>query len=278
MSPQSNAGKAFFIVWSLIAVPTMTILVQEMGSTVVAALNQGTFKLADWTVMPKKGLAKAFVAKVHSLFTSLVALHKSRLYSQTSRRRQPSRVDVGGAQGAFLVFSGRTERKNAGSQPGPAGCMAAAASSSAEAHEHVLARQLAAAIRDVAHDLGASPPKRYTFEEWEHFATLIRFSRRQGGEKVDVGGGGEDDSGPVEWDWIGADSPMLADTTEAQWVLDRLCESLNRYTRTQARRQAGAGRPATAVPFAPTASCSSSPSSPPAPSHSSSSVDPAPAS
>jgi len=39
----------------------------------------------------------------------------------------------------------------------------------------------------------------------------------------------------VEWDWIGEDSPMLADVGESEWVLDRLCESLNRYTRKQAR-------------------------------------------
>ncbi len=29
---------------------------------------------------------------------------------------------------------------------------------------------------------------------------------------------------------------MLADITEAEWVLDRLCESLNRYTRRQSTR------------------------------------------
>src|SRR3954468_16292187 len=60
-SPKSNAGRPFFIVWSLIAVPTMTILIQEMSSTVVSAVNRGTFTLADWTVMPKKGVAKAFL-------------------------------------------------------------------------------------------------------------------------------------------------------------------------------------------------------------------------
>jgi potassium channel subfamily K len=30
-SPKSNAGRAFFVIWSLIAVPTMTILVSDMG-------------------------------------------------------------------------------------------------------------------------------------------------------------------------------------------------------------------------------------------------------
>ena len=60
-SPKSNAGKPFFIVWSLVAVPTMTILVSDMGDTVVAAVNRGTFTLADWTIMPKEGVWHDFL-------------------------------------------------------------------------------------------------------------------------------------------------------------------------------------------------------------------------
>ena len=44
----------------------------------------------------------------------------------------------------------------------------------------------------------------------------------------------EEHEGLVEWDWIGENSPMLADESETEWVLERLCESLNRYTRHQA--------------------------------------------
>ena len=43
----------------------------------------------------------------------------------------------------------------------------------------------------------------------------------------------EEEEGIVEWDWIGEDSPMLAEETESEWVLDRLCESLGRYMRKQ---------------------------------------------
>lgn len=35
--------------------------------------------------------------------------------------------------------------------------------------------------------------------------------------------------GLIEWDWIGKNSPMMADQHECEWVLDRLCESLDRY-------------------------------------------------
>ncbi|OCL04385.1 voltage-gated potassium channel, partial [Glonium stellatum] len=52
LSPKSNAGRCFFVVWSLVAVPTMTILISDMGDTVVAAFKRATFTLADFTVLP----------------------------------------------------------------------------------------------------------------------------------------------------------------------------------------------------------------------------------
>ena len=60
-SPRSNAGKPFFIIWSLVAIPTMTILISDMGDTVISAINRGTFTLADWTVMPKAGVWHDFL-------------------------------------------------------------------------------------------------------------------------------------------------------------------------------------------------------------------------
>lgn len=39
----------------------------------------------------------------------------------------------------------------------------------------------------------------------------------------------EEEEGVVEWDWLDENSPMLSDQSEAEWVLDRLCESLLRW-------------------------------------------------
>ncbi|KAK1778543.1 hypothetical protein QBC45DRAFT_162086 [Copromyces sp. CBS 386.78] len=65
ITPKSNIGKPFFIVWSLIAVPIVTVLFQEMSSTVVSAVNRGAFKVADWTIMPtsKRGVLDKYIHK-----------------------------------------------------------------------------------------------------------------------------------------------------------------------------------------------------------------------
>lgn len=56
----SNAGKAFFVFWSLLAVPTLTILISNMGDTVIKAFRDFTIWIGALTVLPDdKGLKAA---------------------------------------------------------------------------------------------------------------------------------------------------------------------------------------------------------------------------
>ena len=52
--PESNSGKAFFVFWSLLAVPTLTILISNMGDTVVTLIKDGTIYLGEVTVLPSE--------------------------------------------------------------------------------------------------------------------------------------------------------------------------------------------------------------------------------
>lgn len=102
----------------------------------------------------------------------------------------------------------------------------------ASLEEPALARKLALAIRRTANDLKSEARRRYSYEEWVEFTRLIRFSRMDRPELVEE----EEEYGLIEWDWIGENSPMLAEESESEWLLDRLCESLNRYMMKQHQR------------------------------------------
>jgi potassium channel subfamily K len=52
--PQSNLGKPFFVVWSLIAIPAVTILISNMGDTVVDWVKKGTLWLWRKTILPEE--------------------------------------------------------------------------------------------------------------------------------------------------------------------------------------------------------------------------------
>ncbi|KAM0795751.1 hypothetical protein BDR22DRAFT_976648 [Usnea florida] len=208
LSPKSNAGKPLFIVWSLIAVPTMTILISDMGDTVIASFKRGTFKLADWTVLPKAGLWRELLENYPWLLLWL----QKRSQKAAEKRRLAAGMAVGQDEDEM--------------EPAPT---MEQVSELDNLDDRALAGRLAIAIRHTANHLKEDPPRSYCYEEWAEYTRLIRFSRLSK-EEIELA---EAEEGIVEWDWIGEDSPMLADSTESEWVLDRLCESLNRYMRKQ---------------------------------------------
>jgi len=197
-SPKSNAGKPFFVVWSLIAVPTMTLLISDLGDTVIASYKRGTFKVADWSIMPKQG------AWAHFLDAN------PRIKTFIEQRQLNKRIDKG-----FGVGPDPDETPH--DEPQTIEQLA-----TENLDEHDMAKRLAQAIRKVADDLKSSNKQRYTYEEWVEFTRLIRFTRYEH-HSMDI------NPGLIEWDWIGEESPMMADQHECEWVLDRLCESLDRY-------------------------------------------------
>lgn len=193
----------------------MTILVSDMGDTVVTAINRGTFTLADWTVMPKAGRWHDFLENHPKLRDWLERRAKDK---EAKRRIEQGFVLQNPDEDAANGQDEPPSLEKLAEEPGPPS-------------DHELARKLAVAIKKTANDLRREKPKKYSYEEWVEFTRLIRFSGRNPEELEDE----EEEEGLIEWDWIGEDSPMLADVSESEWILDRLCESLNRYTRKQAK-------------------------------------------
>ncbi|KAH0365641.1 voltage-gated potassium channel, partial [Aureobasidium melanogenum] len=205
LAPKSNAGRPFFVVWSLVAVPTMTLLVSDMSDTIVNGFNQGTFRLADFTILPKQGIWRTLVPRL----APWIQRYKE-------RRAIQHRLQRGFETG---VPEDKPTIDNLAKEQG------SKAPSDAE-----LARRLAHAIQHVSKDLQEDPQRSYTYEEWVQFTQLIRFTatrdREEGGNRYEA-----DQDGLIEWDWIGEHSPLMAQQSEAAFILDRLCESMKRYVR-----------------------------------------------
>ncbi|KAI0450958.1 hypothetical protein F5B21DRAFT_408258 [Xylaria acuta] len=52
ITPVSNSAKAFFVFWSLLALPTLTILISNAGDTVVKGIRDTTVLLGNITILP----------------------------------------------------------------------------------------------------------------------------------------------------------------------------------------------------------------------------------
>ncbi|THC92962.1 hypothetical protein EYZ11_007553 [Aspergillus tanneri] len=204
VAPTTNAAKPFFVVWSIIAIPTMTSLISEMSNTIVSVFKHGTSQVADWTVLPHYGKYKAFWRKFPPIHAYL------------EKREENKRI----AQG-FPVGLDNGEEGPDG-ESGPARSIEELTSDLLSS-DFELAQRLAFAIRRTARDAVNGHPKRYSYEEWAEFTRMIRFTNPSPDDTVLY----EDEYGILNWDWIGEDSPMLAPQTEPEWVLDRLCESQN---------------------------------------------------
>ncbi|PSR79461.1 hypothetical protein BD289DRAFT_94400 [Coniella lustricola] len=55
ITPVSPAGKSFFVFWSLMALPTMTVLISNAGDTIVKLIREWTDWLGTITVLPNEG-------------------------------------------------------------------------------------------------------------------------------------------------------------------------------------------------------------------------------
>lgn len=51
-TPVSPAGKSFFVFWSLLTLPTMTVLISNAGDTVVKFIRDATLQLGNITILP----------------------------------------------------------------------------------------------------------------------------------------------------------------------------------------------------------------------------------
>lgn len=59
LTPVSNGAKSFFVFWSLIALPTMTVFISNAGDTIVKIIRDGTLRVGNLTILPgERGIKK----------------------------------------------------------------------------------------------------------------------------------------------------------------------------------------------------------------------------
>jgi potassium channel subfamily K, other eukaryote len=186
--PMSNSGKPFFVFWSLLAVPALTILISDMGDTVVKAIKDITIWLGEITVLPsdedsignriKHGVYKATLGQIDPRKSAMKDIEKN--------------VDGNGVRemppGLNKIFNNGLINRKKGNKEPPAEDRFAADFEEAEkkdeseAHdrgdkalqdEHHYRHVLISQLRRVYADSQAATPKKYTYEEWQYFLKLL---------------------------------------------------------------------------------------------------------
>lgn len=228
-SPTSNSGKAFFVFWSLLAVPTLTILISNMGDTVIKAFRDLTIWVGSLTVLPDEN------GILRTLKTGVQQLKAGKVYrdgKEGGKRLTGRGAEEQTIQDRLAEHIEEDELAEA-AKAGEHG-------DNLERDIHFYHFVLAKELRQIMHDVEASPPKQYTYKEWKYYLRLLgqdendasghRKPRIHHDQKPksepDLGTAG--DGGNNEWSWLGIRSPLMGNKTEAQWLLERLSATLER--------------------------------------------------
>ena len=187
----SNSGKPFFVFWSLLAIPTLTILISDMGDTVVKAVKDITIWLGEVTVLPsdedtfrnrvKHGVFKATLGQVdyrdvqryvekgsgdsdggsqyEEMHPGLARLFRNGRKGKKKRAKDLETVDHLAADFEKAEEKDENDARKKGNKW--------------EEDEHHYRHELIAQLRRVYADTQAATPKTYTYEEWQFFLRLL---------------------------------------------------------------------------------------------------------
>lgn len=219
-TPGTNAGRPFFVLWSLLAVPSITILVSDLADTIISTFQNWTNSLADFTILAKDGIWRELLNRR----LPFVQAHQNR----KQRRAEERRVEEG------FRTEAEAEEEEEKTMHRAKTIEQLAADRQNPRNEHELAKRLANSIKRVASHVKDDKPRRYGYEEWVEYTELIRFTR---GEEQEVE---DEEQGLIEWDWIGKNGPIMS-RNEPSWLLDRLVESMTRYVRSQGKKAENCG-------------------------------------
>jgi potassium channel subfamily K, other eukaryote len=241
--PQSSFGKAFFVFWSLLAVPSLTILISNMGDTVAKEIKDVTLFLGNLTILPGEEGVKTTVKRAAIKFT------KRKIFGRRTREA-PSNVlgrknhsvcmsqnlHAGSASDAPLGLISQEERVGEKGKP------KVLPKSSKDLH-CLLIKEIVTVTKHVNN----SPHRKYTFEEWEWYLKLLKQDGFEtyahgitlGRQKFDgenrkavaceCGDGiGQEANGGRKSSWVGNRSPLVCNKDEPQWILERLTKMLER--------------------------------------------------
>ncbi|OAR00648.1 hypothetical protein LLEC1_02421 [Akanthomyces lecanii] len=248
--PVSNAGKSFFVFWSLLALPTMTVLISHAEDTVVKLVRDVTIQLGAVTILPRDRL----IAQMEKEHLKEYNSHQSgpRIESGLKRWRSGSKHALHSAndseadEGTLRKRRRRAARHTHLRSVASKIRHAAAVSAQVQSHQHrelddlptgkEFHLLLIAEIQSVLQHLREDKPRRYSFEEWAWFLWLLGEDERDAhthrkarpDEKrnhdvaADQNRRHKEHSQPFKWSWVGNRSPLTADQEESEWVLDRL--------------------------------------------------------
>lgn len=238
--PESSLGKSFFVFWSLLAVPTITILISNIGDTIIRFVRDVTIFLGEITILPGD---QPLQDRIRDLFHM----------SWTEKWLQETTGEKNGSQDILSSTEGNgngngngngrakdngdginrdrdaaeTEERKREESAHARGDIVA---ENAHHYNYLLFRE----VRKMMDYAASNLSKEFDYLEWEYYLALISGKHRpreSGTEERDV----ERENAVRDWSWIDKKNPLLGGKSEVQWLLEALTEALEKELKKASR-------------------------------------------
>ncbi|KAK2798956.1 Potassium channel [Onygenales sp. PD_10] len=251
--PKMTWGKPFFVFWSLLAIPTMTILISSMGGTIAKFLDDATNYAGELTVLPgDMSFKDRMMSPVHKLKSWTSSTSRDLIVHTLSFRSQNEDTTI-----SYLGPRGRREQQELEHREKHI----KKAAQNPRHRQHLLIRE----IRKLYGDLGSTPPRKYSYDEWHYYLSLVgraescssyinvpvaQLDEPQGPQiGLEPSITAEELKGKArKWSWIGPRSPLMGDQDEAQWLFEALSSTLEHELTIQSEENTSEARNGRAQP------------------------------
>jgi potassium channel subfamily K len=224
--PISNWGRTFFVFWSLLAVPTMTIFISNLSDTFIKQFRDFANFVGELTVLPgERSFREQLKRVLRPSWMSYLVDNKKQ-----DQEPEPESSDNSHVEQAEEVLEQEQLREE--EEARSKGDIVA---ENIHHYQYLLVRELRKMFRYV----NSTPPKQFDYDEWAYYLRLLgedestverHLTTNEDGSAARPDGGQKDDqeSGQSKrrWSWLGHRSPLLGDKEEAEWLLDALAYKL----------------------------------------------------
>ena len=247
--PQDNAAKPAFVFWSLLALPTLTVLIGAIGDSISEGVSTSTIWIAEHVPAKTRVLA-ALKWSAHDA--------KKGKGGAFTEANPPGFMDGRPYAAGKKVNDFQASAIRGMNQDIESGDMSPLQSKDAATAKAYRPYLLIKAVQDVVNHLDATPPRVYSYAEWTWFLKLLgedesqwkhhrsltavrdaEQTRNSNDDEEDDDGETEKNILPGQWSWLGEKSPLITSNDEPRWVMERLMRVLERELKGMANQDQG---------------------------------------
>ncbi|KAL1859165.1 hypothetical protein Plec18167_007454 [Paecilomyces lecythidis] len=236
--PVNNWAKPFFVFWSLLAVPTVTIFISNLGDTIVRGIRNATLYLGELTILPGE---QSYMDRFKDLLRFAIG---ERGPEDTDEERQQEGSEPNRERARIVEQAESVMEQEELQEEEEAREKGDIRGENIHHYQYLLMHE----IRKLFTYANSEPPKRFSYEEWAYYLKLLgedesvaTFHRAPpleadttSTQQTEYSEGENESHGKTpKWSWMGNRSPLMGDKEEAEWLLEAMSERLERELKKQ---------------------------------------------